>query len=104
MTELTVLQQKFAALKCELKYHEPLRKHTSFRIGGPVEVMACPADREELADVLKLCRTLSVKPLILGAGTNVLAPDEGLDGIVVCLKDCLGGMEQLDRNHIRVMA
>lgn len=34
----------------------------------------------------------------------MLAPDEGVRGLVVCLKDCLGGMERLDETHIRVMA
>lgn len=106
MTELTSLQQKIAAAKpaCELKYNEPMHRHTSFRIGGAVEVMACPKSREELAEILQLSASLGVKPAVLGAGTNVLAPDEGMSGIVICLKDCLDGVEQLDDNRIRVMA
>ena len=47
---------------------------------------------------------LDRKPGILGAGTNVLAPDEGLPGLTICLKDCLDGMERVDETHIRVMA
>lgn len=106
MTKTTVLQQKLADLapKIELKYNEPMAKHTSFRIGGAVEVMTFPKNREELAEILKLSANLGVKPAILGAGTNVLAPDEGLAGIVICLKDCLDGMERIDDTHIRVMA
>jgi UDP-N-acetylmuramate dehydrogenase len=80
-----------------------MKDHTSFRIGGEVEIMAFPKNREELAAVLKESRLLDVKPVILGAGTNVLAPDEGIAGIVICLKDCLDGMEMLDETHIRVM-
>ena len=60
--------------------------------------------REELAEILCLCEKLGVQPVILGAGTNVLAPDAGLPGVTICLKDCLDGMEQLDENHIRIMA
>lgn len=106
MTEMTILQQKLAACApvCELKYNEPMSKHTSFRIGGNAEVFAMPKDREALAQILKLSCQLGVKPVILGAGSNVLAPDAGMDGIVICLKDCLDGMEQLDENHIRIMA
>ncbi len=106
MTELTVLQQKLTDLApvCEWKYNEPMRKHTSFRIGGDAEVFACPKNRQELAEIMKLSAQLGVKPVILGAGTNVLAPDEGIRGIIICLKDCLDGMEQVDENHIRVMA
>ena len=47
---------------------------------------------------------MDIEPAILGAGTNVLAPDEGIDGLVICLKDCMGGMEQLDESTIRVAA
>ena len=106
MTELTLLQQKLADFSpsCVLKYNEPMARHTSFRIGGNAEVMAFPKTKAELAEILKLAAELSVKPAILGAGTNVLAPDEGMEGIVICLKDCLDGMEQLDDTRIRVMA
>ena len=102
MRELTHLQKEMKPV-CELKYNEPMKDHTSFRIGGEVEIMAFPKSREELAAILKESRLLDVKPVILGAGTNVLAPDEGIAGVVICLKDCLDGMEQLDETHIRVM-
>ena len=105
MTELTVLQQKISALLSDITYRfsEPMAKHTSFRIGGPAEVMVFPKNREELSAVLKVSALLDRKPAILGAGTNVLAPDDGIPGLTICLKDCLGGMEQLDETHIRVM-
>lgn len=106
MTDFTVFQQKISALlpEMELRFEEPMAKHTSFRIGGPVEVMAFPKSREELARILKTSNLLDIYPAILGAGTNILAPDEGLRGLVICLKDCLGGMERLDDTHIRVMS
>jgi UDP-N-acetylmuramate dehydrogenase len=102
MRELTTLQKRLAAV-CELKYNEPMAKHTSFRIGGEVEVMAFPKNREELAAILKQSCLLDTKPAILGAGTNVLAPDAGIPGIVICLKDCLDGVEALEGDRIRVM-
>lgn len=106
MTELTELQQKISALLPEmgLSFQEPMSKHTSFRIGGGAEVMAFPKSREELAKLLKASALLDCKTAILGAGTNVLAPDEGMKGLVICLKDCLDGMEQLSETSIRVMA
>ena len=103
MRELTSLQKQLTAI-CDLRYNEPMSSHTSFRIGGEAEVMAFPKSREELSDILKQAASLGVKPRILGAGTNVLAPDEGISGIVICLKDCLDSMEFLDGNKIRVMA
>ena len=106
MTELTVFQQKISALipNIELKMNEPMAKHTSFKIGGGAEVMAFPKNAQELSQVLKASKLLDVKPAILGAGTNVLAPDSGISGLVICLKDCLDGMEVLDGNRIRVAA
>jgi UDP-N-acetylmuramate dehydrogenase len=77
---------------------------TSFRIGGPAACVACPKTEEELSALLKLCAANGVKPVILGAGTNVLAPDAGMDALVIVLKDALEGMEQLSETCIRVMA
>ena len=106
MAQLTALQSKLSALlpDMELRFEEPMHKHTSFRIGGGAEVMAFPKSVEELAELLKTSALLDVKPAILGAGTNILAPDEGIRGLVICLKDCLAGMEQLGGDRIRVAA
>ena len=103
MRELTSLQKQLSSV-CELKYNEPMSSHTSFRIGGEAEVMAFPKNTEELADILKQSAALGIKPRILGAGTNVLAPDEFLEGVVICLKDCMDGMELLEGSRIGVMA
>lgn len=106
MTNFTQFQQEISAFLPDIRLHfqEPMSKHTSFRIGGCAEVMAFPKSREELARVLKASALLDIKPAILGAGTNVLAPDEGLPGLVICLKDSLDGIEILDDRRIRVMA
>lgn len=106
MTEMTDFQRKISALmpQLELRFQEPMAAHTSFRIGGGAEVMAFPKTREQLAELLKVSALLDCNTVILGAGTNVLAPDEGIRGLVICLKDCLDGMQQLDETRIRVMA
>ena len=106
MTKMTQLQQKIADFcpACEVKFQEPMAKHTSFRIGGNAEVFAMPKNRDELKQILWIAAVLGQRPAILGAGTNVLAPDAGMDGIVICLKDCLDGIERMDEHHIRVMA
>ena len=106
MTELTAFQKKITEFlpDIQLRLNEPMAKHTSFRIGGNAEVMAFPKTKEELSVIFKTSALLDTKPVILGAGTNVLAPDEGIPGLVVCLKDALDGMEQLEGNRISVMA
>jgi len=106
MTDFTEFQKKMRTLLpgLELRFDEPMAKHTSFRIGGPVEVMAFPKNPAELSEILKASALLDGKIAILGAGTNILAPDEGLDGLVICLKDCLDGVEQVSDTAISVMA
>ncbi len=106
MTNLTAFQQKITQLlpHIAIKTDEPMAKHTSFRIGGPAEVMAFPKTGAELSEILKTSVLLDCKPVILGAGTNILAPDAGIRGLVICLKNLQETMEQADDCHIRVSA
>ncbi len=89
---------------CDIKCNEPLSKHTSFRIGGNAEIMAFPDSREALRSVLIWCTERECDCRILGAGTNVLAPDAGVPGVTVCLKDAMDGMELLEDGKIRIMS
>ena len=104
MTELTDFQKQFAASEIEYRFNEPMANHTSFRIGGDVEVMVFPKTQEELGRLLRDAKSYGITPRILGAGTNVLAPDEGIRGLVICLKDCMDGMERIDDTHVRIAA
>jgi len=83
---------------------ESMAKHTSFRIGGNARVMVFPSSEEELSQIVKMSVELDIKPVILGAGTNVLAPDEGMDAVVICLKDHYGSMQRLTQTQIQVGA
>ena len=88
----------------ELKKDVPMSRLTSFRIGGPVDCAAFPKTEEALSALLKLCNENEITPVILGAGTNVLAPDAGLRNLAIVLKDALEGMEQVSETCIRVLA
>lgn len=105
MTETSIqtkIQKRFP--KMVLRFKEPMAKHTSFRIGGSCEVMAFPKTEAELSELLQYVNREELPTRILGAGTNILAPDEGISGVVICMKDGMDGMEQLDEKHIRVMS
>ena len=106
MMEKTTFQQKIAALFPDIVMglSEPMAKHTSFRIGGAAEVMAFPKNAEELRMLRDFAIQANVPCAILGAGTNVLAPDEGIPGLVICLKDCLDGIQILEDNRLCVYA
>ncbi len=83
---------------------EPLVRHTSFRIGGPAAIFAPPATAEELSGLLRFLASRGIAPRILGAGTNVLAPDEGLREVVICTKDALTGLSNLGGGKIEAFA
>ena len=106
MMKITEFQQKITGLfpKMDIRLNESMANHTSFRIGGPAEVMILPKNREELSEILKKMKEIGVTPKILGAGTNVLAPDQGIEGVVLVLKDNFGGMELLDETRLQVAA
>lgn len=62
---------------------EPMARHTSFRVGGPAKRMAFPEKGEQLVLLLSMARECGARPLVIGNGTNLLAPDEGLDRLVI---------------------
>lgn len=79
------LDQQAAAYLPDLKLveEEPMSRHTSFRIGGPAKRMAFPTSKEQLVLLLSLAADCKSNPLVMGNGTNLLAPDEGLDRLVI---------------------
>ena len=87
-----------------VRSEELLAKHTSFRIGGPAELMVFPHNREELAAVLRIAQELEIKPRILGGGTNVLAPDEGVRGLVIVTRETFMGLALVSPTNITAMA
>lgn len=72
----------------ELREGEPLERHSSLRIGGPAALMALPATAEELEALCVLLTEKGLEPFVLGNGTNILFPDEGLDRVVVKTARC----------------
>lgn len=98
------LIRRLSEKKIPFLREEPLSKHTSFRIGGRAELMVFPATAQALATVLRAARATGILPVILGAGTNVLAPDAGKRGLIICTKDCLNGIRRVDDTAISVMA
>jgi len=65
------------------KYDEPLRNHTTFKIGGPAEVLSIPENEEELINEIQRCENEGTNYKILGNGSNILVDDKGIDGVVI---------------------
>lgn len=73
-------------IKGEQKRNEPLSRHTSFTIGGPADLLAYPADAEDLRVLLREVRKAGQRYFILGGGTNLLVRDGGFRGVVISLQ------------------
>ena len=76
--ELAIQEIKQALPGLELHENEPMAAHCSFRIGGPVRALATPQDSSSLARICYLLKKHELAPYMLGNGTNILFPDEGL--------------------------
>ncbi len=64
---------------------EPLKRHTSVRIGGPADYLVEVADRHELSRLLRLAGEEALPVYILGSGSNLVVSDEGVRGLVLRL-------------------
>ncbi|HIR92436.1 MAG TPA: UDP-N-acetylmuramate dehydrogenase [Candidatus Egerieimonas intestinavium] len=62
---------------------EPMAKHTTFRIGGEADYYLCPHSRQEIKEILNLCREEELPWFILGNGSNLLVSDSGYRGVII---------------------
>ncbi|MBV7271605.1 UDP-N-acetylmuramate dehydrogenase [Clostridiaceae bacterium UIB06] len=62
-----------------------MKNHTSFKVGGPVDILVTPESFEQVVEVVKLCKVDNVPCFIIGNGTNLLVKDGGIRGVVVKL-------------------
>ena len=72
--------------KGEIKRNEPLSRHTSYAIGGPADILAYPADREDLLLLLQAIKARKLRYFVLGGGTNLLVRDGGFRGVMIALQ------------------
>ena len=93
MTNAAFIREIELRLAGAVLFDEPLARHTTYRVGGPAEILAAPRTREEAA-WLRACARSSGAPLtILGAGSNVIAPDGGIPGVVMHMRRPSGRIE-----------
>lgn len=82
---------------------EPMRDHTSFRIGGPVDVFVAPRTPDQAAGVIAACRAAETPVHVMGHGSNLLVADEGLAGVVVQISGNMGAVS-VDGETLRAEA
>ena len=73
--------------------NESLKKHTTYRIGGPADLMIFPKSKQDLIKVIEIINENKIQLTILGSGSNVLVSDSGIRGAVISLKNSLKQVE-----------
>lgn len=85
-----------------LRRMEPMSRHTTFRVGGPADVMVWPQG-PQLAQVIRLCRNYGETYYIIGNGSNLLVGDAGIRGLVIAMTSA-GAELSADGSHVRAGA
>ncbi|MGE5389697.1 MAG: UDP-N-acetylmuramate dehydrogenase [Deltaproteobacteria bacterium] len=70
-----------------IKYDQLMSEYTTFKIGGPIDVLVEPVDTEQLRQVLLWCRSKDVPFLVFGAASNLLVRDKGIRGVGIRIAD-----------------
>lgn len=81
-----------AGFRGELRLDEPLSRHTSLKVGGPADLMAYPADRDDLLLLVQILDREGIPRAVIGGGNNLLVRDEGFRG-------CILSLARMDRLH-----
>lgn len=71
------------SLGCKAEYDVPMSEYTTFKIGGRVSLMVTPDSDENLAVIIRECKSLGIKPMVIGNGSNILITDKGLETVVI---------------------
>lgn len=79
------LKEKLIGLLGEdrIRYNEPMKEHTTFRIGGPADYFVMPKDQKEIISILALCKEKNTPVYIIGNGSNLLVGDKGFRGLIM---------------------
>ena len=86
---LDLAEQLKSSVSCTVRLNELMSGHTSFKIGGPADILVLPESIEQLREVLKVVKGTVVPLTLLGNGSNVLVRDKGIRGIVIKLGNML---------------
>lgn len=86
-----------------IKLDEPMKKHISFRVGGPADILVKPTTEQQLSDIIKLIKKENVPYLIIGNGSNLLIKDGGIRGVVIEISNNFNHFE-IEGNKIKIQA
>lgn len=71
----------------EIIYNGYLKDYTTFKVGGPADVIVFPTDEEEVKNIINICKKNNLKYMILGNGSNLLVKDGGIRDVIIAFRD-----------------
>ena len=89
--------------KGHVLYDEPMKKHTTFRVGGPARALVEPGSAEDVKSVVEFCKSEQIPYYIVGNGSNLLVSDKGYDGVIIHLFKNMSAM-RIEGNKVYVQA
>ena len=87
--------------KGHVLYDEPMKKHTTFRVGGPARALVEPGSAEDVKSVVEFCKSEQIPYYIVGNGSNLLVSDKGYDGVIIHLFKNMSAM-RIEGNKVYV--
>lgn len=85
----------------KLLIDEPMKNHTSFKIGGPVDALIIPNEEGQIINIIKICKRENIPYFIMGNGSNLLVKDGGIRGIVIKIQE---GFNKIEIKGSRIYA
>ena len=82
---------------------EPMKNHTTFRVGGPADYFVAPHTEEEIRKIVALCEEKEIPWFVTGNGSNLVVSDEGYHGVILSVYKNFQGIE-VEENRIRAKA
>lgn len=79
-----------ARIKGEILLDAPMKKYTTYKIGGPADCLVLPKDAEDIAAVIRFANEKGIPYMVIGNGSNLLVSDKGIEGIVIRIGDSMG--------------
>ena len=86
-----------------IRYDEPMKNHTTIKIGGPADIMVTPSTEKEIIEILKIAKKYNIHIMAIGNGSKLLVTDKGIRGIVLKISSRFSYYE-IDGEYITALA
>ena len=100
MNQIENLGQIAAELGCTVLYNEPMRRHTTFKIGGPADLFVTVHNRSALQKLVRTAHKLQTPFMLIGNGSNMLVKDTGIRGLAITLDDEFSKIKLCENNTV----